>query len=127
MDELEQLEELQREMYKNAVEAPEELEQQIRSAADEVSAHLFYRPDQKHGIEFNDRKYVFMATKRIINFKETIFMAVVDVSEKKPRVFNVQAEVDNGFSYRENLRATVEAFLRDRSGLVNVGEIDEDE
>lgn len=120
-----ELEELQQEMYKNIIEVPEEIENAISDLSKEVATKLFYRPDTAYPSEFYDNKYIFAAGKVIKSFKEYIILKVLDVTdEKHPRKFRVESEIDNKFSYRENLQATVECFLRDRCGYMDNFEVD---
>lgn len=123
MDEKE-LDELQAEMYRNAVELPDELEKEISDVAGEVSANLFLRPDRAYAVEFGESRYAFAAAKLLDGFREHVLIKAMDMTdEKRPRKFRVEVEIDNRFSYRENLKAAIEVFLRDRCGMADVGEI----
>ncbi len=129
----EELERLQDIMYQEAIAAPEEQEREIIDVSHYVADKLALGSKGKVTAEFDGHEYTFVATRRIENFKETIYVIVVDMHEKVekngmvlPRTFNVSAEVDNSLSYLENLRGCVAAFLRDRIGQLRAEILPED-
>ena len=133
----EELERLQDMMYHEAIEAPEEQEQEIIDVSHYVADKLALGTKSKVVAEFNNHEYAFAAIRKIENFRENIYVFVADMHEKierngmvLPKTFTVSAEVDNNLSYLENLRGCIAAFLRDRIGQLRAeilpeGDVDE--
>lgn len=108
--------ELQREMYRNMIEEPEELEAQINDLADQVATKFVFRPDQTVKIEFNDVHYELKMARTIMDFKRVFLLVAMDKDNGK--LIKSVGECDNKLSDQENYRAMMAAFLRDRCGLV---------
>lgn len=130
-----ELTQLQEKMFHDAITAPEEQEQLILDTAKYVAQKLFFQPSQEVRVEFLDHKYAFMATHKVVDFKQIIWMVVMDMNETvedktlhctRPRTFNVQAEVDNDLSMMENYRSCVSAFLRHQVGDYLPEELEDD-
>jgi len=120
------LERLQNEMYQAAIEAPEEQERIVIDTAQEVSKQLYFHPSKKASFSFNGRDFRATYHTRIENFKKKIFFVAFDV--KRPTVPIVaEAEVENGLTELENLRAVIAAFLRHLIGTQRAEILDDDE
>jgi hypothetical protein len=116
-----ELERLQQQMYDEMIEQPTVLDEQINDLAEHLGKQLTFKQKEKVKFEFLDHVYTVMYRKDIINFKEVILMIIVDESEinpqtNLPRIYNVNAEIDNNLSMSECLRATVASFLRHQTG-----------
>lgn len=121
-----ELEKLQQQLFHDMIEMPEEQERMIIDTAQEVSKQLYFHPSKKVSFEFMGVNYRCTYTSRIINFKKTIIFIAFNEAKKNVPIRAV-AEVENGLSELENLRATIAAFLRNRLGMETVGEIEDDE
>lgn len=126
MTEDEKLAKLHEEMYHNMIEVPEEQEKEIIDVSQYVSKQLYFHPDRRVSFEFAGVNYRCTYTVRIVNFKKNLFFIAFNV-EHPTRPITAQAEIENGLSELENLRATIAAFLRNRLGKETVGEITDDE
>lgn len=129
----EQLQALQEEIMQTTIEAPAEMEALIKDTAQKAARDMAFKSSQTSQIEFNDEVFTLKATKKVVGFKEVIFMVVVNENHRKMggskyRPFTVTAHIDNAFSYQENIEAVVETFLRHISGLgEQAQELGEDE
>ena len=121
----EELARIQEKMFHDAITVPEEQERIILDTAQHVAQRLYFQPNKEVRIEVLDHKYIFMATNKVIDFKQIIWIVVMDendmVEDKirhctRPRTFNINAEVDNNLSMMENYRACICAFLRNQVG-----------
>lgn len=124
----EQLAVIQEQMTHDVIDVPEELEELITDTAERVAREIALK-DGKSTIDFQEEIYTFKAMKRVVSFKELIYMVVVNEEHRKMggnkyRPYTVTAEVDNNFSYMENLQAMVETFLRHITGMVTAQELD---
>jgi hypothetical protein len=123
---------LQEEIMHDAIEAPAELEEQIKNTAEQAAQSLVFKPEGTT-VEFlcpgeDEARILRMKIlKEVKNFKQVVIMVIVDIRKyeeaKKRRVvyipFTVTVEIDNSLSYQENLRATCEAFFRHISGAIS--------
>jgi len=117
---------LQEQMYRDAIEAPEEQEKMIIDTAQEVSKKLYFHPARKVAFEFLGRNYRATYTVRIVNFKKLLIFIAFD-EERKNVPIRAEAEIENGLSELENLRATIAAFLRNRAGMDVAEELEEED
>ena len=125
----EELSKLQQEMYDQAINMPEELEQKIIDVAEQVSNYLFIHSNKGMKIEFNDDILRFAPiVKTYVGFK-CILITKVDVLnesyEKGFKRFRIDSEYENELSLLENYRAIIACFLRNRYVCPQVGEIEE--
>lgn len=103
-------------MYRDYVELPEEVEQQMNDLADHVSKQLFFRPDIPVKFEFLDVHYeLFGKWITSKDFKRVFALTAIDRDQGMK--IHMLAEASNSFSDQENLRTIVDTFLRNRSGL----------
>lgn len=119
----EQIDTIQKNMMKSYVDAPIELEERIKDTAEKTAGILVYQEGRKAEFEFNDTVYEAKLKKTVSDFKEIIYMVILDEKKLKSAgghyvPFTVSAEVDNSFSYYENVKAMVEAFLRHITGTI---------
>ena len=124
----EQLAALQERIMQETIDAPAELENLIVETAERVASEIALKNGTSR-MEFQDEVYTFKAVKKIVSFKEIIYMVVVNEEHRKMggnryRPYTVTVEVDNSFSYLENLQATVETFLRHITGTVAAQELE---
>lgn len=124
----EQLAALQERIMQETIDAPAELENLIVETAERVASEIALKNGTSR-MEFQDEVYTFKAVKKIVSFKEIIYMVVVNEAHRKMggsryRPYTVTVEVDNSFSYLENLQATVETFLRHITGTVAAQELE---
>lgn len=123
----EQLKELQDRIMRDTIDAPAEIEALIADIAEKVARDLTFKTSQIARIDFDDYVYTFKATKKTVNFKQVVYMVIVNEAHRiiggnKYRPYTVTAEIDNSKSYTDNLKAIVETFLRHISGLGAVAE-----
>ncbi len=106
----EQLQKIQDNLM-NQLDSDDALEKEIMEVADKCSHDLAFRG--KAFVEFNNRHYMLRARHTI----DTILIIVADdllfkiVGEKYRPAF-IKGEIQNGLTYQENVRATVEAYFR---------------
>lgn len=123
----EQLKELQECIMRDTIDAPAEIEALIADIAEKVARDLTFKTSQIARIDFGDYVYTFKATKKTVNFKQVVYMVIVNEAHRiiggnKYRPYTVTAEIDNSKSYTDNLKAIAETFLRHISGLGAVAE-----
>lgn len=122
----EELERLQNDMYREAIEVPEEEEKELISVAHDVANKLYFHPSLKADFEYLGHQYVCQYLSVVTsNFKKIMAFHMTDLTEKK--LIRAQIEVDNSLSEVENIRAVVASMLRHHTGKVDVGEINEEE
>lgn len=124
----EQLAALQDKIMHDTIDAPAEMEAMIQDTAAKVARDLSLKASQTARAEFEDELYIFKATKTVINFKQVVHMVIVNEEHRKLggnkyRPYTATAEIDNGFSYEDNLRAVVETFLRHISGAGETAQV----
>lgn len=117
------LAELQQKMYEDMIERPEAEEELVIDTSDFVARQLVAVGKSAVQVEFLEHLFSFRLRKVVRNFKEYIICVVADmndINEKTgyPRMFNVEAEIDNKLSYYESVRATIASFLRHIIGSV---------
>lgn len=118
----EQLQALQNKIMQETIDAPAEMDLLIQETAEKVARDLALRSDKTARVEFQEEILQFKAHKTVLNYKEVIYLVVVNEEHRKLggnkyRPFTVTSEIDNSFSYVDNLKAIVETFLRHISGL----------
>ena len=123
----EQLQELQDKIMHETIDVPEQLEAMIQDTAEKVARDLTLKASQVARAEFDDEVYTFKAMKRTIDFKQVVHMVIVNEEHRREggniyRPYTATAEIDNSFSYMDNMKAIVETFLRHISGLGNTAQ-----
>lgn len=118
----EQLQALQDKIMQETIDAPAEMDLLIQETAEKVARDLALRSDKTARVEFQEEVLQFKAYKTVLNCKEVVYLVVVNEEHRKMggnkyRPFTVTSEIDNSFSYVDNLKAIVETFLRHISGL----------
>ena len=103
-----------------------DLDKQIDSQANEIASSLATRGAANARID-NKNLYIVVQHK-----KDKIVMAAADrekfkLMKDRYRPYTIEAEMDNKFTFQENLKATVEAFIRHLLGEVRVGPLEEGE
>ena len=117
-----QLQSLEQEMMSKYIDAPAELEALIEDTTKKVARELYFSASQTSTVEFQDKVYVFKAKQKVMGNKRILFMVVInreyqDKINHGYKPYTVTAEIDNKFSYNENLEATVNTFFRHITGL----------
>ena len=111
-------------MYQDAINVPEEQEQELISIAKEVGSKLYFHPSRKADFEYLGNQYVVRCESIIMLSGKVILMVMDDLTEN--RRIKAQVEVDNGLSEIENYRATIAAMLRHHTGNLDVGELEDE-
>lgn len=113
-------------MYHDAVEVPEETEAELNNVAQEVAKRIYLHPSKTTDFEFLNHTYKAKYMSIITNdFKKVMYVVMDDLTEQVRT--RGQIEVNNGLTEMENIRAAICAMLRHHTGLVEVGEIQEEE
>ena len=109
-----------------------ELDKQIESDSEEIAYNLLKNNKTKFIVD--KRNYLFQYG-TYINKKNkqciVIYISDIEIVNKTktgdyiPYIIN--SEIDNNFTLEENLKATVEAFLRHRLGLIKPEVLPDDE
>ncbi len=118
----EQLLALEQQMMRNYVDAPAELEALIDDTTKKVARELYFSTSQTSQVEFQDNVYIFKAKQKVAGNKRLLFMVVINKEHQAKinhgyKPYTVTAELDNRFSYNENLEAVVNTFFRHITGL----------
>ena len=115
MDE-ERIQQIEQNLYQQYVTAPQNLEQEIESIAQEVAGKLVYGINPTVDFSFLGDPFLVRA-KRLVNGSKQVINLVIS-NEETRRIggshyvpFTVTAEVDNNFSMVENYKAIIIAFL----------------
>lgn len=115
---------LQDEMYREAIEVPEERERELIDVAHATANRLYFHPSLQADFEFLGNRYRCKYMSFITpNFKKVMYVVMDDITMQ--RRIKAQVELNNGLSEIENIRATLAAMLRHHIGRLEVGEIDE--
>lgn len=125
----EQLQRIQDEIMHETVEQPLELEALIKETAEKIARDIAFKNGSAK-VEFDGEPFHFKAIKKIVDFKQYIYMVVVNenhqkIGKEKYRPFTVEVMIDNSFTYVENLKAAAEGFLRHITGMVQAQELPE--
>jgi len=121
----EELARLQDQMYQEAINVPEEQEQELISISKEIGSKLYFHPSRKTDFEYLGNQYVVHCETVITLAGKYILMVMDDTTEK--RRIKARVEVDNSLSEIENFRATIAAMLRHHTGNLNVGDLEDEE
>lgn len=115
MDE-ERIQQIEQKLYQQYVTAPQNLEQEIESIAQEVAGKLVYGINPTVDFSFLGDPFLVRA-ERLVNGSKQVINLVIS-NEETRRIggshyvpFTVTAEVDNNFSMVENYKAIIIAFL----------------
>lgn len=120
---LEDMDRLQQEMYHEAIEIPEQQEQELVNVAQNVANRLYFHPKQEAEFEFLQHQYRVKFFSSIVNFKKCMAFIIDDLTDKVR--IKEKVEVDNSLTELENIRAALSAGLRHHIGQVDVGEMEE--
>ena len=123
----EELSRIQEDLTRQYISEPLTLEETIKETAERVAKDLAYGPE-KSSFEFLEEDYK-AAVKRDM-FKKKIFVAISNETHRelagnKYSPYMVDCDIDNNFSYYENMKAVVEAFLRHVSGTIEPEVLDD--
>lgn len=121
---LEDLDKLQQEMYHEAVEIPENQEQELIDVTQNVANRLYFHPNQEAEFEFLKHQYRVKYFSTVYDFKKYMAFVIDDLTDKVR--IKEQIEVNNSLTEIENIRAALSAGLRHHIGEVDVGEINEE-
>lgn len=115
MDE-EKIQQIEQQLYQQYVTAPQNLEQEIESTAQEVAGKLVYGINPTVDFSFLGDPFLVRAKRSVKGPKQVINLVISN--EETRRIggshyvpFTVTAEVDNNFSMVENYKAIIIAFL----------------
>jgi hypothetical protein len=105
----------------SGLDKEQKIEENIVQSADEIASHLLI--SKKVNAEINDTQY--MITYRLLNSgkKQYIFMVVANINKFKIagssyKPYTATAEMDTRYSEHDNIKATVEAFIRHVTGRI---------
>lgn len=121
----EEIQRIQNELLKS-FDKEQQMEEMVENLSGEIAAKLVL--ENKATAEVNGLEYMFAY--RFINKgkKQFIYMTVANLNkyrllQEKYVPYTVTAEIDNDFTLKENLKATVEAYLRHILDMVKAEEI----
>jgi hypothetical protein len=115
----EQIQRIQDEIM-SSIQSETDIEDTIKNTAREIAARLTF--NDKISSEFIDTLYMFKYRKIILpGAKQGIMMLIANMVKyqqfkEKYRPYTVTVEIDNNFTFRENLQAVLEAFFRHMTG-----------
>lgn len=109
-----------------AMNKQQNLEEMIVNLSEEIAAKLSL--NNKATADVDDTQYAFAYQVVNNNKKRILYMTVADmrkfqILQEAYRPYTLTAEIDNDLSLRENLKATVEAFLRHVYDMVEAEEL----
>lgn len=121
---LNDMDNLQQEMYHEAIEIPEKQEQELIDVTQNVANRLYFHPNQEADFEFLEHQYRVKYFSTVYDFKKYMAFLIDDLTDKVR--IKEQIEVNNSLTEIENIRAALSAGLRHHIGEVDVGEINEE-
>lgn len=116
----EQIARIQEELM-SSINAEVNGEEMLKNTAREIAARLTF--NDKVSAEFMDTLYMFKYRKFMMpGAKQGLIMLIANMAnyaqfKEKYRPYTVTVEIDNNFTFRENLTSVIEAFFRHVTGM----------
>ena len=112
-------------MYHEAIEVPDQVEEELNNVAQEIAKTIYFHPSRIVDFEFLNHTYKAKYMSIVTNdFKKVMYVVMDDLTDQVRT--KAQVEINNSLTEMENIRATLCAMLRHHTGIVEVGEIEDE-